>query len=171
MPADLRRPDADSGETDDWLGDEAAIDWDEEATESAPAVVAPHAPPDAAPIDAATLRRRRLLALAALVALIAAGVGIAIAVAGGGDGSSAETTDFTATTVPTTQPTTTPPATTAQQTTPAAPTVKLPASGKLQRGDTGTEVTQLQRALKTLGFDVGTPDGSFGTTTETAVAA
>jgi len=165
VTADIRRTDADSTEADDWLGDEASLDWDADATEGrAPAVATSDAPSGTA--DALTLRRRRLLAGLAMVVLIGLGIGIAFALTGGGDSNAEET-------IPTTLPTTTqapPPTTTPATTTPAAPTVKLPASGTMRRGDSGAEVKTLQQSLKTIGYDPGPVDGSYGATTETAVA-
>jgi hypothetical protein len=38
-------------------------------------------------------------------------------------------------------------------------------------GDTGAQVRALQRALKSLGYSVGTVDGQYGPATKTAVAA
>ena len=57
------------------------------------------------------------------------------------------------------------------QTTTAAvttPTTEAPAQ-TLNPGDTGTQVKILQRALAKLGFDPGTPDGSYGPATKIAV--
>jgi peptidoglycan hydrolase-like protein with peptidoglycan-binding domain len=66
----------------------------------------------------------------------------------------------------TTQVATTPitPTTTAA----AAPTVPIP-TAPLKPGDTGAQVTALQRALAQLGYTVGTVDGDYGTATKTAV--
>lgn len=58
-------------------------------------------------------------------------------------------------------------ATTTVQTTPR---VALPTS-TLKPGDSGAQVKALQRALKSLGYPVGTIDGQYGPTTKTAVAA
>lgn len=41
----------------------------------------------------------------------------------------------------------------------------------LKPGDTGAQVRTLQRALKSLGYPVGTIDGQYGPATKTAVAA
>lgn len=46
----------------------------------------------------------------------------------------------------------------------------LPAT-TLKPGDTGAQVRALQRALKALGYPVGTIDAQYGPTTKTAVAA
>lgn len=59
-------------------------------------------------------------------------------------------------------------ATTAAKTTSTAPA--LP-TGTLKPGDTGAQVRALQRALKALGYPVGTLDGRYGPTTKTAVAS
>jgi hypothetical protein len=47
--------------------------------------------------------------------------------------------------------------------------VELPAAGRLQRGDTGEDVVTLQKALLALKLDPGSPDGTFGDSTEAAV--
>ena len=57
------------------------------------------------------------------------------------------------------------PATTAANTN---PTTNAPAQ-TLKPGDTGSQVKTLQRALTTLGFSPGTPDGVYGTATQVAV--
>jgi hypothetical protein len=67
-------------------------------------------------------------------------------------------------TVPT-RVTVTVPATTAATTT---PTTEAPAQ-TLSPGDTGAQVKVLQRALNTLGFSSGKPDGDYGPSTQTAV--
>jgi Putative peptidoglycan binding domain len=48
------------------------------------------------------------------------------------------------------------------------PTIEAPAQ-TLGPGDTGAQVKVLQRALKHLGFDPGTPDGDYGVATKVAV--
>ena len=48
------------------------------------------------------------------------------------------------------------------------PTVAAP-SQPLRPGDTGSQVKVLQRALKALGFNPGTPDGDYGPSTQNAV--
>jgi peptidoglycan hydrolase-like protein with peptidoglycan-binding domain len=60
------------------------------------------------------------------------------------------------------------PTTTAGRTTRAAPA--LP-TGTLKPGDSGAQVRALQRALKALGYSVGTVDGQYGSSTKTAVAS
>jgi Putative peptidoglycan binding domain len=57
-------------------------------------------------------------------------------------------------------------------TTAATPAVSraLPTT-TLKPGDTGTQVRALQRALKALGYSVGTIDGQYGPATKTAVAS
>jgi putative peptidoglycan binding protein len=69
--------------------------------------------------------------------------------------------------------TTTPPATTATHTgttivTP--PAVQAP-SQTLKPGDTGAQVKILQRALASLGYSPGKPDGDYGPSTQAAVEA
>ncbi len=58
-------------------------------------------------------------------------------------------------------------------TTPATHTKPVPAlpTATLKPGDTGTQVKKLQRALKALGYSVGTIDGQYGPTTKEAVAS
>ena len=124
----------------------------------------------------ADIRRRRIAALAALGLLLGCAVVIPLVVFGGG-GNSAEQTTTLATTVPptTTAPTTTQArsttttTTTTPTTTSAALQVTLPAGTRLERGDHGAAVTQLQKGLVALGFSAGQPDGTFGATTEAAV--
>ncbi len=57
-------------------------------------------------------------------------------------------------------------------TTAATPAVSraLPTT-TLKPGDTGAQVRALQRALKALGYSVGTIDGQYGPATKTAVAS
>jgi hypothetical protein len=59
-----------------------------------------------------------------------------------------------------------PPTTTAAVVT--TPTTEAPAK-TLNPGDTGSQVKVLQKALAKLGFDPGTPDGSYGPATKIAV--
>lgn len=69
---------------------------------------------------------------------------------------------------PVSTPTVTPPPTT--NTTPAntTPAVAAP-SETLKPGDTGAQVKTLQKALASLGFSPGTPDGDYGPATQVAV--
>ena len=89
-----------------------------------------------------------------------------VIVTSGGGGSTARNPSLAPTEPAVTTPTTTP-------TTPtkSAPRVTLPAAGHLSRGDSGARVVALQKALTALGYDAGTPDGTFGPTTEAAVIA
>ena len=64
-----------------------------------------------------------------------------------------------------TQPTTTQKTTTTAATSVPAPTVPL------KPGDSGDQVKVLQKALASLGYDVGTIDGVYGTSTTNAVIA
>jgi len=50
-------------------------------------------------------------------------------------------------------------------------TVSVLPTTTLKPGDTGAQVRALQRALKSLGYPVGTIDGQYGPATKTAVAA
>ena len=59
---------------------------------------------------------------------------------------------------------------TEQATTAAVPTPSTEAPAQtLKPGDTGSQVTVLQKALKKLGFSPGTPDGDYGPSTQIAV--
>lgn len=62
------------------------------------------------------------------------------------------------------------PRTTVAPAAPGAP-VEAPPAAILRRGDSGPSVLALQDRLVTLGYWLGTPDGSFGTLTEQAVYA
>jgi len=63
-----------------------------------------------------------------------------------------------------------PPPTTTQATTTQTTTQTTQApSQTLKPGDTGAQVKQLQVALNSLGYSVGTPDGDYGPATQTAV--
>lgn len=69
---------------------------------------------------------------------------------------------------------TTPQVTVPTQTTPAkksTPSVRTLPTATSKPGDTGAQVKALQRALKALGYSVGTIDGQYGPTTKTAVAS
>jgi putative peptidoglycan binding protein len=93
----------------------------------------------------------------AVVVLVLAG----LAAGGVFSGSSAPRT------LPLTSITVSPPSTTsAKSSTRAA----LP-NQTLKPGDSGAQVRELQRALKSLGYSVGTVDGQYGPATKTAVAA
>jgi hypothetical protein len=108
-------------------------------------------------------RRQLIAVLAAVVALIIVGVGIARVVSGGGSESATSVTG-SGTTAQQTQP-----GTTTQKTSTTTPATTLPDNVTLRNGDTGANVKKLQQALVTLGYDPGTPDGSFGPATEQAV--
>jgi len=47
----------------------------------------------------------------------------------------------------------------------------VPAYRNMQEGDTGTDISQLQRSLEDLGYGPGTTDGTFGASTLAAVEA
>jgi hypothetical protein len=61
------------------------------------------------------------------------------------------------------------PATTARTTTQSVGTSVPAPTTTLEPGDTGPQVKALQRALVQLGYSVGTIDGTYGPTTETAL--
>lgn len=172
---------------DDWLGDE--IDWDEEADR--PGSGPPHPPPRVGLIPGAgpavgvegpadegrlaEVRRRRIVALAALGLVFVLALVIPLVVFGGGGGGNAVETTTPATTAQTTAParTTTQerPATTTTPTTTPRETLRVTLTDgqALNRGDRGSEVVALQKGLAALGFAAGNPDGVFGATTEAAV--
>jgi hypothetical protein len=85
-----------------------------------------------------------------------------LAAAGFFNGSSAPRT------LPITSVSITTPTTTAGKTTAAA--AALP-TGTLKPGDSGGQVRALQRALKALGYSVGTIDGQYGPSTKAALAS
>jgi hypothetical protein len=176
---------------DDWLLDD--VDWDEPRSRSSRESPAGETPvrqrsgliPEAGRGAAdqpsgsgelhADIRRRRIAALAALAVLLGCAIIIPLVVLGGGGGNSAEpatpvTTTPTTTTAPTTTQTRPSTTTTTPTTTSAALRVTLPAgTTRLERGDSGAAVTQLQKGLVALGFSAGQPDGNFGSVTEAAV--
>lgn len=70
--------------------------------------------------------------------------------------------------VPTVSTPTLPPTTQATTTQTTTQTTQAP-SQTLKPGDTGAQVKQLQVALNSLGYSVGTPDGDYGPATQSAV--
>ena len=191
-PPDAGSPGPDAP-ADDWLASE--IDWDEgerpdeersqgtaREGRGARTGLIPVAHPGVAgspSVDVerlAEVRRRRLAALAVLGLLFVLAVVIPLVVFGGNGNPVAQTTPLTTSQLPTTttQPpaTTTTPTTTTTQTNPSQATtlrITLPDKGSLRRGDRGSEVETLQRALAALGFAAGEPDGVFGQLTQAAV--
>jgi len=131
--------------------------------------------------DEATFRRRRTIGLVVALAVLGSVIVIAVIAFGGGSGDTPATSTPTlpATTAgeepatgqntPTTPATATTPETPSTTTTPL--TVDVAAGQKLELGDTGATVTQLQEGLTALGFQPGAADGNFGPTTEAAVVA
>lgn len=114
-------------------------------------------------------RTRLVLALAV--------AGFLVALAGCGDDSTSASSTTTTATASTTPGTVTP---TTPGSQPAGPTsgVSIPqvsgytdetADGNLRQGLRGARVLALQKKLKALGYDVGTPDGLFGAKTRAAV--
>jgi hypothetical protein len=99
--------------------------------------------------------RRVLIALGIALALLLVGLALGGVFSGGGNKK--------ANTPPTRQ---TAPTTTQSST----PTLVLPAA-TVKLGDQGNAVRELQRALRSLGFTVGTIDGVFGASTERALIA
>ncbi len=84
------------------------------------------------------------------------------------DPTTTTSTPTTTTTTPTTTTTTT---TTIRPSTTTSTTSTTVETGSLRRGDTGPEVAELQRRLRSLGYWLGSVDGSYGYTTEQAVTA
>jgi hypothetical protein len=168
------RSQVDDPALDDWLADE--VDWDSEGP-AAPRrpvgepMAAVHDMP-ASHIDLRRLdliRRRRLVALGVLLALIVAGVALAVLLAGGDEPTPTPTTTPVLTPPAASEPP--PPATTTADEPPATLTVALPESGQLAVGDSGEEVEALQTALAALELEPGAIDGVFGAATQEAVRA
>jgi hypothetical protein len=168
---------------DDWFGE--GLDWFEDAGRAGGEPSAGAEPGrfvgsepayrgGAGTERSALVRRRQLVGLGVLGLLLAAAVITPLVVFGGGGKTVEATTTAAPTVVTTTTPTppartTTTPSSTSQTPTPARLRVTLPASGALRRGDKGSAVETLQKALVALGFSPGRPDGVFGVNTEAAV--
>ena len=99
--------------------------------------------------------RRILMPLGIALALLLVGLALGGVFSGGGN-KSATTTQARQTAPTTTQP--------------ATPTLVLPAT-MVKLGDHGNAVKDLQRALNSLRYTVGTVDGVFGASTEHALIA
>jgi hypothetical protein len=99
--------------------------------------------------------------------LVVAGAAVAVLIAGLAAGGVFSSGGAKPRTLATTPPTTSPAATPAKtgKSVPALPTATS------KPGDTGVQVKKLQRALKALGYSVGTVDGQYGPTTKGAVAS
>ena len=111
---------------------------------------------------------RRLGAILATVALL----GGAVAGCGGGDDASGDTSTGIIEGLPA-ETIGEAAATDGQPAAPAAAAllvVKLPKNKPLQPGDKGPAVAKLQKALKLLGYKVGTVDGEYGPKLSNAVA-
>ncbi len=173
---------------DDWLGDEAAIEWftDPGETPRSPEESRGRLrrrdrrveglPGETVGLDADVpelYRRRRLVGLVVLLVVVAAAVLVPVVLLGGGGGSSPPATTVAQTTTQTTTASRKPPARTGGTAGRAStgPRLVLPASGTIRTGDTGSAVTQLQQALKQVGNDPGKVDGIFGPLTRSAVSA
>lgn len=180
---------------DDWLAEESDLDWfppseavprrrQRSGASALPAVSSEvHAEPE--PV-ADVFRRRRAIALVAILAVIAIAVLVPLLMLGGGGQTTATTQSVTTTPVNTT-PATTPASTlttttTASTTTATSPTsttpssgsatVTLPASGTLRSGDTNEQVKSLQQALNTLAVgQTLAVDGIYGPLTQQEVTA
>lgn len=163
-------PQLDDPALDDWLADE--VDWDNEQPAPRRPAGEPVAPAGDLPVsrhDPSRLdlvRRRRLVALSALLVLVVAGVALAVLLAGSDEPAPTPTTTPVLTPPAAAEPP--PPATTAVEP-PATLTVELPESGQLAVGDSGEEVEALQTALTALELEPGAADGDFGAATQEAV--
>ena len=141
----------------------------------------PEPPPRPAPDGLAQRQIVIVLAVLAIIAVIVILILLVKAVSGS-DNTPATTTPVTTATTTTTPANTTPANTTPTNTTPTAttPTNTTPTSGgvtsvpteaTLRAGMSGSSVTDLQKALNQLGYDVGTADGTYGPATTAAVTA
>src|ERR1700688_3836617 len=152
-----RRPEG-GGENDDWFAD-VELPGEPGVLESDP----PSAEDDwlLQPVPA---RRPRPELPWKRIAIVAGGA-VVVLIAGLGAGGV-----FNSSSPP--APTITGVSVTTPTTTAATPAVSraLPTT-TLKPGDTGTQVRALQRALKALGYSVGTIDGQYGPATKTAVAS
>ena len=182
---------------DDWLGDVSDDDWSAGPPEpmprprpSVPEEGSAGAPVSSRPArgagaDRTAVARRRIIAGALLVGLVAL-AGVLAAVLLRGDDSpttpvsqpvaSPTTTETTQTTPststePTTPTTSTP--TTTQPETSGATGFTLPEGTKLQRDAEGDPalIRELQQALTAAGYEPGPADGTYGEQTEAAVVA
>jgi Putative peptidoglycan binding domain len=149
----------DRGPDEDWFGEEE--EWQERPTaeQAAPGRARLQLPPPGSP-------GRRRLALAALVGALLLILLIVGLVEAGGDGEAEPTITPPpppAETAPTTQ--------TETGATDGGQPALVPTDEALVPGATGPPVRRLQRALNTLGYDVGRPDGQYGAQTQEAVSA
>ena len=176
---------------DDWFAEQGEVEWgDDQEAAPAPFTAGGELEPATRAVPAvsarssqterrlAVIRRRRVVGLAALLALAVVGVAAGLAVFGSDEPAApttapAATTQSPATTEPPPPTTTQPPRGT--NTSPANPTspltIELPASGPLAIGARGEEVERLQTALRALQFNIGEVDGVFGEGTREAVRA
>ena len=124
--------------------------------------------------------RTKLAALGGTLAAAAAASVLVVQGAGRGStaasatGSTVAATSSSTTTSSTTAPSTTttlPPTTTTLPPTTVAPPTTAASDGTLRRGERGPAVLDLQTRLTDLGFWLGPPDGTYGTTTQQAVMA
>jgi hypothetical protein len=141
-PARISAVEDDEGE--DWLGDDPRTRVRGESTVA----------------DSLSDRRVAIIAGVLLVAcILVAGLVLAGIFSGSEHKRAATTTGIAST------QTTTPSSTTHF----SAPTVSPP-TATLKPGDQGTQVRELQQALASLGYSLGTVDGNYGSATKSAVA-
>jgi hypothetical protein len=136
---------------DDWFDEEAAPRAKDDWLDREPAPSARRRPPS---LGGLSVRNAAVIG-AILLVVIVAGLWI------GGAFSSGKSHPASPPTTPTTTPTTTHAA-------PPHHVVPAP-TGQLKPGATGAQVKRLQRALKHLGYSVGTIDGDYGPSTQAAV--
>ncbi len=145
-----------AGESDDWFADvepPGALESDPPSAEDDWLVPME---PTRRPGAELPWRRIAIVGGAAIVVLLAG-----LAAGGVFSGSSKPRT------LPPSSVTVSTPTTTAK----SSPSVPALPTSPLNPGDTGAQVRALQRALKSLGYPVGTIDGQYGPATKTAVAA
>ena len=186
MPSDVRDMTGDGRGTDDWLGT-GELDWGEQPAGARRPVGPSSTPgeplwPDHEPPqhpDEAIYRRRRMFALIGAVAAVAVVILVAVIAFGGGSDNAANTPPATTAQTTPPPPPPPPPASTkpSTTTTPTTPTTTTPASltlatgQTLKSGDSGQQVTELQQALTSLGYDTGGTEGNFGPKTAAAVGS
>jgi hypothetical protein len=145
-----------AGDSDDWFADvEPAGALENDPPSAEDDWLVPLEPEHRAVPDL-PWRRIAIIGGSALVLLLA---GLA---AGGVFSGSSKPPALTITSVSVSQPATT---------VKTASSVRALPTATSKPGDTGAQVRALQRALKSLGYSVGTIDGQYGPTTKAAVAA
>jgi hypothetical protein len=156
-------------EEDDWFATpfQEPMETDEVAWQDDEPAPPPRRAPDG-------LAQRQIVIVLAVLAII---VVIVIAVNSTTPPVTTATTPTDTTPASTTPADTTPADTTPADTTPTTTTptgggvTSVPTEATLRPGTSGSSVTDLQKALNQLGYDVGTADGNYGAATTAAVTA